>query len=290
MSNSISNNSDDNNVQYEVSFLEIISIFIKYRKFIIIFSLLGFVFSVSSVYLLPKIKKSNQTKKVLVIYSGKIEKPAPDLSAYLNLNVDSLVRSELKNYVNFANVQKKYCIYNSEIVSDRQYNTTVKKILDDGIIKMDYSDGNGVFKIISEVDESKVSLYKDFIVEYVDYCSGLVEENVNGAIDIAKKSLEKILEKQNSINEKSNTKENASLVSLQLAINNYVDANKKIITLVGSPFEADIIIGRGKKVLIITIVVFLISLLLSFVINDIQRIKLDPIASKKIKDAWKAGK
>lgn len=155
---------------------------------------------------------------------------------------------------------------------------------------MDYSDGNGVFKIISEVDESKVSLYKDFIVEYVDYCSGLVEENVNGAIDIAKKSLEKILEKQNSINEKSNTKENASLVSLQLAINNYVDANKKIITLVGSPFEADIIIGRGKKVLIITIVVFLISLLLSFVINDIQRIKLDPIASKKIKDAWKAGK
>lgn len=272
----------------EVSLLDLLAVLIRRRKLIVITTIVAFVLGVLWLFAYPKIVKSASERKVQVIYSGQLEKIAPDLASYLSMDIAGLAERELRNYVNFAKVQKPYYVFTEDNLTERQYNSAIKQLIDQRKFAVSVSRGSSTITISSELYETKVEDYKKFITEYVAYCANNIEKNVAMAMENASSNIDELIER-NEASENSSS-DLANLLSIRLAIKNYTDTHEQIITVDEDPFEIDIALGRMKKLAIITAAAFFISIFIAFLLNAIENIKKDPEASKLISDAWKAGK
>lgn len=272
----------------EVSLLDLLAVLIRRRKLIVITTIVAFVLGILWLFAYPKIVKSASERKVQVIYSGQLEKIAPDLASYLSMDIAGLAERELRNYVNFAKVQKPYLVFTEDNLTERQYNSAIKQLIDQRKFAVSVNRGSSTITISSEVFETKVEDYKKFITEYVAYCANNIEKNVALAMENASSNIDELIEKNES--SENSSSDLANLLSIRLAIKNYTDTHEQIITVDGEPFEIDLALGRMKKLLVITIAAFFISIFIAFLLNTIENIKKDPEASKLISDAWKAGK
>ncbi|MCF0242579.1 MAG: hypothetical protein HUK25_08075 [Treponema sp.] len=276
----------------EISLIDLLAVLIRHRKLIIITTLLAFVLSAVIFFALPKLNekifKKDSERKVLVIYNVRVEKMAPELTHFLNINLGDIVEKELKDYVNFSNVQREYNIFTEDNLTNREYNTVIKDLLDKKKFNIDVNYGGQVITISSEVLENRIEDYKNFISAYVNYCSTIIDGVISESIDSAKYNLDELIERaEKNENQGSDL---SSLLSIRLAIKNYNDTHKQIVSLDGEPFEVNIALGRLKKVIIFTFAGFFVSIFAAFVINAVSNIKKDPEASKIISDAWKNGK
>lgn len=309
----MSENNTNTYNEEEISLLDLFAVLLRYRKLIIITTAVAFVLSVLYLFALPKVLKTQSETDVLVIHTLAVEKMAPELSSYLNVDLASLSEREFRDYFNFATTHKPYNIFTDEDkdLTARQYNTAVKKLIDD---KKDFivstNRSNNTITVTATIPESKVDTYNDFLKEYVTVCSELVEEKVEQAIESAQNNIEELMSRNEAseitVSDKADTdldtksakkiqgtsSDLSKLVSMQLAIKTFTDTHTNIISVAAAPFEADAGIGQRRviKIIIATFAAFFLSVFLAFLLNAIANIKKDPEASKLISDAWKAGK
>lgn len=281
-------NNENKSLDTKITLLDFLVVLIRYRKLICLTTFVVFVFSFSWNVILPKFVKQYSEKEVQIIYSGAYEKMAPELTSYLNIDIARLSEKELKEYSNFAKVQKKFNVFSSENLSLREYNSLVKDIMDEKRFEVKSLWDSSQFKIIATVPESKADNYRDFINEYIHFCSEIVEGKISESIDSARQNLEELIEKNNTSENKNANLE--KLISLQLSIKNFSDTHKQIVFLEGEPFESTISINKMRKVILFTGFAFVASIVFAFIINLIRVLKKDPEVCELISDAWKAGK
>ena len=85
----------------------------------------------------------------------------------------------------------------------------------------------------------------------------------------------------------------SSLQSLQefaTDLQEFIGSFDGFLSLRGEPFVVPEGRGRIKKTVIIFLAAFFVFVFIAFLKNAIENIKADPVSSKLIADAWKAGK
>lgn len=268
--------------------INIIAILIRRRKVIIFSTLIGFIFEICYLFVYPFIRKDASESVVQVIYSGNIEKMSPELSSYINFNLPNLAEQEIKDYVNFAKIQKKYNVFTKEDDSEFKYNATIKSLIDENLFSVSVSSVNNSYKIKASVPERKLEDYKLFINDYIYYCADQLDSNISQVLDSAIKNIDELVENINSSDNSSS--DLANLFSMRLAIKNFNDNHSQVITINSTPFITGVAKGRVNKLINFTCFILFASILVVFLLNTIENIKKDQEAFSIISDAWKAGK
>ena len=271
----------------ELSFIDLLAVVIKYRKLEIIPAVLFAVIYGFVLFVIPGIFPSRSNNEVEIICPIKVEQMSSSLSSYLDLDVSTLAEKNLKDLVNFSKVQRSYNIWTSPTDDDRSYNTEVKNIFESNAFSV-FREAKGLFRVTAIVKEEDIDSFNSFINEYIQFCSGLVEYQVESLVDSAEKNIEQMISRYE---EKENLSSDiSSLLSLQLEFKNYRESHKTFLLMNGQPFESNISKGRVKKMYTGVVIVFAMSFIISLILHFISCVKENPEKRKKIVDAWKAGK
>lgn len=275
---------EDNNKMIdneEISLIDLFSVLIKYRKFIICGTLVFSLLLVASFFLINFCKGNsinNYNVQISIPVSNKI-KYIGNVVNYDLLN-DTIVRFKDLNYI--AKLNEKYNVFyynfNKPNFSQLKYNEFINKKLTDGFYNVKFNSTKS--NLIIDVKTYSVKNVRSFINEYIQKLNTEYREHFEVEIKNRIGLLQEIL--NNNKNDNDIIKEKYELETI----------DKDTVTLFDSDFS--IFVTKDNNYVVKILIIFFASLFifvfLAFLLNAIKNIKADKVASSKIKSAWNDGK
>ena len=265
----------------EISLIDLFSVLLKYRKFIVIGSIL-LIFITSIVY----ISYVKYKDKVLNYYDIELTIPISNKIKYLNNVVnydllnDTVVRFKDLGYI--AKLNEKYNVFyydfNKSNFNQLDYNEFINTKVNSGFyqVKLNSTKSSLIINLRSE----SVDNAKKFISEYIQKLNSEYRNYFSIEIENRILLLQEIIDNNNA---------NKEIFAEKHELENL---NKDTVTLFIDDFS--IFITKNNDILLKFIIIifasFFIFIFIAFLLNAIQNIKSDKEASAKIKNAWEKGK
>lgn len=265
----------------EISLIDLFSVLLKYRKFIVIGSIL-LIFITSIVYI-SYVKYKN---KVLNYYDIEFTIPISNKIKYLNNVVnydllnDTVVRFKDLGYI--AKLNEKYNVFyydfNKSNFNQLDYNEFINAKVNSGFYQVKLNSTKS--SLIINLRSYSVDNAKKFISEYIQNLNSEYRNYFSIEIENRILLLQEIIDNNNA---------NKEIFTEKHELENL---NKDTVTLFIDDFS--IFITKNNdfllKFIIIIFASFFIFIFVAFLLNAIQNIKSDKEASAKIKNAWEKGK
>lgn len=271
-----------NNMDDEITLLDIFSVIIKYRKFIIISMLILIVLTSIFVFCFTKHKVSVDTYTIEYTIPFMNNEHLYNL---LHFNLSSDLILQFSNLNTLANLNKKipifYYDFDSSKFDENDYNYFIKKQQTESHFSVSVNDN--VSTILLKIKTSNKENVDNFVISLV--------ETINNHYDlILQQLIANRLLTLNSLIESEITNFDKTDI-----INEYVnlqDLKKNNIRVLDT--NTDSFIFRESKFsylfFIIFFACFFVSVFLAFLLNAINNIKADTVVAEKIKSAWENGK
>ena len=265
----------------EISLIDLFSVLLKYRKFIVIGSIL-LIFITSIVY----ISYVKYKDKVLNYYDIELTIPISNKIKYLNNVVnydllnDTVVRFKDLGYI--AKLNEKYNVFyydfNKSNFNQLDYNEYINTKVNSGFYQVKLNSTKS--SLIINLRSYSVDNAKKFISEYIQKLNSEYRNYFSIEIENRILLLQEIIDNNNA---------NKEIFAEKHELENL---NKDTVTLFIDGFS--IFITKNNDILLKFIIIifasFFIFIFVAFLLNAIQNIKSDKEASAKIKNAWEKGK
>lgn len=293
MENQIENNQ---NLDEEISLIDLFAVLVRYRKLIIIGTLV--VTFLAGLYLfvvpvvLPNLSNAKETLSYTIVVD---ELPSSLDSEFFRSNtkqglIMGLAMEELQNLSTFSALYKENPIFSTDDSmpeTPSQYNLMIQKLFGSDIKILPSEVGNTI-KITVEIPAMNAEKSDDFIAKYITTVNNSLDSFILPRLKNIQTSTEtalKAMEGQNSIMNSSQ-----DLQVKLLDITPYLTGKSSFLHIQGEPFVLPVAQGRLMKLIIVAFAAFFVTVFWAFVLNAINNIKADPQASKVLSEAWKAGK
>lgn len=294
MENQIENNTNNED---EISLIDLFAVLIRYRKLIVIGTLVVSFLVGVYLFIVPVLFPSFSGAKYVVSYSIGVDSLPSMLASEFSTGKDN------GNYIlqlavsSFTNPQSFSSLYREQPIFSRdgklpdnkvEFNKMVSDFFGKDItIAENKVGGIDIVLEIPVVNEDKVdSFMSAFIAAANKQISDSVLPQLTSVVSVAQQSA---IAGANSMKEENI----AAMLDLQLLINSanrFLAENVSFVHQVGEPFVVPSAQGRLAKFVIATFAGFFVFVFIAFVLNAIRNVKADSEASKIISDAWKAGK
>lgn len=294
MENQIENNTNNED---EISLIDLFAVLIRYRKLIVIGTLVVSFLVGVYLFIVPVLFPSFSGAKYVVSYSIGVDSLPPMLASEFSTGKDN------GNYIlqlavsSFTNPQSFSALYREQPIFSRdgklpdnkvEFNKMVSDFFGKDItIEENKVGGIDIALVIPVVNEDKVdSFMSAFIAAVNKQISDSVLPQLTSVVSVAQQSA---IAGANSMKEENI----AAMLDLQLLINSanrFLAENVSFVHQVGEPFVVPSAQGRLTKLVIVAFAGFFVFVFIAFVLNAIRNVKADSEASKIISDAWKAGK
>lgn len=265
----------------EISLIDLFSVLLKYRKFIVIGSIL-LIFITSIVY----ISYVKYKDKILNYYDIELTIPISNKIKYLNNVVnydllnDTVVRFKDLGYI--AKLNEKYNVFyydfNKSNFNQLDYNEFINTKVNSGFYQVKLNSTKS--SLIINLRSYSVDNAKKFISEYIQKLNSEYRNYFSIEIENRILLLQEIIDNNNA---------NKEIFAEKHELENL---NKDTVTLFIDDFS--IFITKNNDILLKFIIIifasFFIFIFIAFLLNAIQNIKSDKEASAKIKNAWEKGK
>lgn len=271
----------------EISLLDLLSVFVKYRKLIIwgtvVFALLVSIF----LFFLSK-SSDNQEQLYLIDYNITV---FPNMSIFSNI-VSFDILDDTNNKLNdkklISEINKNILVFDYDFNSSNfnvlEYNQFILELFNDKEYLAELSKTKNNFLLsIKTINPENSDLFVNELInvvnnEYREFLLPLIQKRIN-EINLLlpqcsdeKEIKDKLLNEKITLTELSN--ENFNI--LQTNFSKFIVREKKDSLLL--------------KIIIVWFASFFIFIFIAFLLNAIQNIKSDKEASTKIKNAWEKGK
>lgn len=272
----------------EISLLDLLSVFVKYRKLIIwgtvVFALLVSIF----LFFLSK-SSDNQEQLYLIDYNITVY---PNMSIFSNIVSFDIVddtNNKLNDKKLISEINKNILVFDYDFNSSNfdvlEYNQFILELFNDKEYLAELSKTKNNFLLsIKTINPENSDLFVNELInvvnnEYREFLLPLIQKRIN-EINLLlpqyssdeKEIKDKLLNEKITLTELSN--ENFNI--LQTNFSKFIVREKKHSLLL--------------KIIIVWFASFFIFIFIAFLLNAIQNIKSDKEASTKIKNAWEKGK
>lgn len=282
-------NSEDNyKNEDEISLLDLLSVFVKYRKLIIwgtvVFALLVSIF----LFFLSK-SSDNQDQLYLIDYNINIYPNMDIFKSIVSFDIIDDTNNKLNNKKLISEINKNILVFDYDFNSSNfdvlEYNQFILELFNDKEYLAELSKTKNNFLLsIKTINPENSDLFVNELInvvnnEYREFLLPLIQKRIN-EINLLlpqyssdeKEIKDKLLNEKITLTELSN--ENFNI--LQTNFSKFIVIEKKDSLLL--------------KIIIVWFASFFIFIFIAFLLNAIQNIKSDKEASTKIKNAWEKGK
>lgn len=252
------------NQEDEISLLDLFAVLIRYRKLVVLGTLITAVLAALYLYALPAFSK-NKAKEQTVSATFSVDvKPIPasiaaTLADYDKVNPLYLATYNINRLAFLVEQIKKHNIFSSSGIQGYEFNNYIQSLLDHKVITIDKSELGNEFDITFTIPLSKVDAAAELVKSIVSETDKSVQEYYTNL-----------------------------RINLEDADGNFDGFltlhDEPLVILKGNGS------GRTKKFIIILFAAFFVFVFIAFCRNAVVNIKADPDARKLISDAWKAGK
>lgn len=295
MENQIENNTNNED---EISLIDLFAVLIRYRKLIIIGTLVVTVLAGLYLFVLPMVVPSSSKKVSAVTYSIAvnrlpltIERQLPNPVGGSNL-ISGLFMSNVRNMPFFASVYKDHMFLSTDgklPESDADFNLMVQEILEKKKVVMQNGPLGASVEIVVEVPDVNIDKVGPFISDLVMRSNADLSRYMIPQLEGLRKTTSEtiaVMESQTSM--LGNSTQDLQRVLSDL--DDYMANFQAFVSFEGAPFIVSVAQGRMTKLIIVAFAAFFVAVFTAFVLNAVSNVKADPQASKVISDAWKAGK
>ena len=294
MENQIENNTNNED---EISLIDLFAVLIRYRKLIVIGTLVVSFLVGVYLFIVPVLFPSFSGAKYVVSYSIGVDSLPSMLASEFSTGKDNgnyilqLAVSSFTNPQSFSSLYREQPIFSidGKLPDNKvEFNKMVSDFFGKDItIAENKVGGIDIVLEIPVVNEDKVdSFMSAFIAAANKQISDSVLPQLTSVVSVAQQSA---IAGANSMKEENI----AAMLDLQLLINSanrFLAENVSFVHQVGEPFVVPSAQGRLTKLVIVAFAAFFVFVFTAFVLNAVSNVKADPQASKVISDAWKAGK
>ena len=272
----------------EISLLDLLSVFVKYRKLIIwgtvVFALLVSIF----LFFLSK-SSDNQDQLYLIDYNINIYPNMDIFKSIVSFDIIDDTNNKLNNKKLISEINKNILVFDYDFNSSNfdvlEYNQFILELFIDKEYLAELSKTKNNFLLsIKTINPENSDLFVNELInvvnnEYREFLLPLIQKRIN-EINLLlpqyssdeKEIKDKLLNEKITLTELSN--ENFNI--LQTNFSKFIVREKKDSLLL--------------KIIIVWFASFFIFIFIAFLLNAIQNIKSDKEASTKIKNAWEKGK
>ena len=284
-----------NSEEEEISLIDLFAVLIRYRIFIVVFTVVTTFLAAFVLFVLPLLQPKTNVKEVTISYSVQSRNLSqPLVENGFPRNLGSSAKAYFSNPWLIARENKKYPIFaeedNAEKQTDKQYNTFIQQVIKNkklDVPKLDVSLPNE-FIVVLTVREEKTEMALQFFDDMMKEINTAFDEFYRPQLESLKETTEISLASIKA-NPSSLISDMQRLESLKNAITQELAANEPYVSCPEPPFIEDKAQGRAKKSIIVLFAGFFVAVFLAFAHNAWVNIKADPEASKKLQDAWNAG-
>jgi len=315
MNNSLENESTS---KKELSLFDMFLVLVKYRKLIILGTLISLIVFICVFKVLPEIKERKQKKENVLTESiyirYKIDENVMPYSLRNRVleNFDSDARRSVSDlsmayftrdyYI--ADLNKKFPVFSgyynkdNSIDYDIKYNSGIMGVFKADakgktpfvVWKSSFGEGFCILLKIRKCDVEIANKFVDYIVNDTEkflenHIIPKIQENIEAAeykIMLGEKVVDSDSTAYSVVQEKAFVeKANAYLESFD----GFIKMNSEPFVYVYEPKQK-----QTKRITIMVIGVFMILVILSYILNAISNLKKDPESVESFKSAWKAGK
>lgn len=295
----------------EISIIDLLAVLIKYRKLILIGTIIPAVIAALWLFVAKPILKpvefpEPETKvETKVVYTIRLNH-LPN-SIYGAIWSNFLIGFDFNGRIlqDFSNSNILCKLYKenqfSEQYKENEIEEYIKKCIDTKLITCSNSIQTN-YNIIVLMEVKSWNKLDAFIKSFIEYeCNLANEGNIQEKIDIIGERYKRRLDELNKYDSKSvNYSEIQSIKDTVADIELYRKENKPFFEIIGEPVidtktttitpPAPPKEPKVKELIIVAVASLFIFIFIAFLLNAIQNIKDDPVSSQKIKDAWKEGK
>ena len=272
----------------EISLLDLLSVFVKYRKLIIwgtvVFALLVSIF----LFFLSK-SSDNQEQLYLIDYNITVYSNMSIFSNIVSFDIVYDTNNKLNDKKLISEINKNILVFDYDFNSSNfdvlEYNQFILELFNDKEYLAELSKTKNNFLLsIKTINPENSDLFVNELInvvnnEYREFLLPLIQKRIN-EINLLlpqyssdeKEIKDKLLNEKITLTELSN--ENFNI--LQTNFSKFIVREKKHSLLL--------------KIIIVWFASFFIFIFIAFLLNAIQNIKSDKEASTKIKNAWEKGK
>ena len=281
------------NSEDEISLLDLFAVLIRYRKLIVLGTLIVSFLAGLYLFAVPLIFKKANTQQAKVAYTVSVR--AIPLSIATKLpNGETITPLYLATY----NAQrlpflvdevKKNNIFSNEEMTAYEFNSFVQSLIKNKKIEIIESKLGNEYDIQLLIPIEKIDDATKFVKSMVYDTDLNLQNYYNPLIQSLLTSTNTTIEKARS----SATSDSAALQEVQnlnVDLHEFTDNFSGFLTIHEQPFVIPEGRGRVKKLIIIFLAAFFIFVFTAFCKNAVVNIKADPESNKLITDAWKAGK
>lgn len=294
MENQIENNTNNED---EISLIDLFAVLIRYRKLIIIGTLVVSFLAGVYLFIAPVLFPSFGGAKYEVSYSIGVDSLPPILASEFQGNENEgnyILRLALGSFTNlqrFSTLYREHPIFSTDGKlpdSKVEFNKMVSDFFEKDITIEENKTGSiDISLVIPVVNEDKVA---SFMSAFIDSVNKEISDNVlpklTSVVSVAQQSTIAVA---NLMNEE-NFAVTQNLQFLINSANKYLSGNVSFVHQIGDPFVVPFAQGRLTKLVIVAFAGLFVFVFIAFMLNAIRNVKADSEASKVISDAWRAGK
>ncbi len=290
------------NENEELSIIDLLTVVIKYRKLIIIGTIIPVVFAALWFYVAkPKLKPlPAPTTNVKAVYTIRFNYMPQKLVEGIGQNFNRWWDWNGRMIFDFVNPTIAGPLYEKNqfagAVAEGQGEGYLKPFIDSKAILCENS-LDTTYKITISMPSVNTEILDAYIKSFIEYEHNLINEKyLENNIAVLEERCNRMLKEVESANAKTvNFEEITKAKNILEDIEVYKRNKKPFYEIQGKPVIETTINypatpNNTKKMLIVIVGSFFIFIFIAFVLNAIQNIKADPESSKKIKDAWDSGK
>jgi hypothetical protein len=268
----------------EISLVDLFAVVIKYRKFIILGTILTILVFASFLFIVPKFKAPQKD-----IYNVEISVPIlfeKNISDLLGFNFANDVVFKFSDLNTISDLNKENTIfeYNFNIFNQLEYDDLIQKNIKNNkyIVNLNSSKTSINVNIKTHSMENAIGFINDFINklnnDYSQLCIPIINEKLSVINDLIDK-------KNNDVSFNGLLNEKMNLQILNANINSMIGKDYKTFTT-----KEEINSNNLSKLFVVCFGGFIIFIFIAFLLNAIKNIKCDKISNEKIKNAWNEGK
>lgn len=272
----------------EISLLDLLSVFVKYRK-LIIWGTVVFALLVSMFLFFLSRDSDNQEQLYLIDYNINIYPNMDIFKSIVSFDIIDDTNNKLNDKKLISEINKNILVFDYDFNSSNfdvlEYNQFILELFNDKEYLAELSKTKNNFLLsIKTINPENSDLFVNELInvvnnEYREFLLPLIQKRIN-EINLLlpqyssdeKEIKDKLLNEKITLTELSN--ENFNI--LQTNFSKFIVREKKDSLLL--------------KIIIVWFASFFIFIFIAFLLNAIQNIKSDKEASTKIKNAWEKGK
>lgn len=295
MENQIENNQ---NPDEEISLIDLFAVLLRYRKLIIIGTLVVTFLAGLYLFVLPKLLPDMDKKTSVVVYDVAVnrlpltvERQLPNATGNANL-VLGLAMSNIRDLPFFKSIYQDYLLFS---LSDKgpeteaELNHIIQDLFEAEKVVTKQGALGAALKLELTVPDANIEKTEPFVQKLVTETNEKLKVYLFPLLENLKKTTTEtitVMERQTASMMNSTQDLNRILLDLDTYMANF----DNFVVLESAPFIVPVAQGRMTKLVIVAFAAFFVTVFLAFVLNAIKNIKADPQASKVLSEAWKAGK